>query len=805
MSEAPAGTATASPPTVARTVALTVAVRTLCEFAAKHGDLDARFTPAPTSEQGMAGHRSVVQSRGPGYRAEVSLQGTHGRLQVRGRADGVDLERQLVEEIKTYRGSLARMPENQRALHWAQAKVYGWLLCQQHQAAAWNVALVYFHADRQEEAPPMVQAFDAGELQAFFESLCARFMAWAEREAEHREQRDASLAKLAFVHGSFREGQRALAEAVFLAARRGHCLAAQAPTGIGKTVGTLFPLLKAMPEQSLDKIFFLSAKGPGRGVALEALETLRASGAAPLRVVELVARDKACVHRDKECHPESCPLARGFYDRLPAARSEAAAHGVALSRQALQDVAERHAVCPYYLGQEMARWADMIVGDYNHYFDVSASLHAMTLIHGWRVAVLVDEAHNLIDRARSCYTAELDWATFGQARTAAPALLKKPIDRVARAWRALARAHPEPYQVVPALPATLGQALSTCTQAIGDLLADGVEGPHGLPTALLDFHWAALHFLRLAESYDASHSLVDVATRPPPNGRRGKPQATVCVRNVTPADFLKPRFAAARSVVLFSATLAPMQFYADTLGLPEDTAWLDVASAFSAEQLKVRIVPNVSTRFHRRADSVAPIAALIARQYAQEPGNYLAFFSSFDYLQQVADAFEMRHGDVQMWRQTRSMDDAARQAFLGRFEPQGRGVGFAVLGGAFAEGIDLPGSRLIGAVIATLGLPQVNPVNEALRERLEQRFGAGFDYTYLYPGLRKVVQAAGRVLRTPTDRGSVHLIDERFRRADVRRLLPAWWRIETLDWPHSRPPAGHADAAVTAATIIAPR
>lgn len=799
MPEAPPGDHADARP--APTPPLTVAVRTLCEFAAKHGDLDARFTPSPTAEQGQAGHRSVVQSRGKGYRAEVGLQGAHRHLVVRGRADGVDAERQLVEEIKTYRGSLARMPTNQRDLHWAQAKVYAWLLCEKHQASAWNVALVYFHADRQEEAPPLMQRLDAAELQHFFHTLCERYMAWAESEAAHRAQRDASLTQLPFLHGTFREGQRALAEAVFRAARHGHCLAAQAPTGIGKTVGTLFPLLKAMPEQSLDKVFFLTAKGSGRGVALDALGSIRASGAKPLRAVELVARDKACVHPDKECHPESCPLAKGFYDRLPAARSEAACLDGALAKQALQDVAERHAVCPYYLGQEMARWADVVVGDYNHFFDISASLHASTLIHGWRVAVLVDEAHNLVERARSCYTAELDWALFAAARAVAPAELKKPIERVARAWRALAREQPAPYQVVPQPPAALGQALANCTQAIGDLLADGVQGPHALPTALLEFHWAALHYQRLCESFDASHSLVDVATCAPSTRQRRAAQSTVCVRNVTPADFLQPRFTAARSVVLFSATLAPTQFYADTLGLPENTVWLDVASAFSAEQLKVRIVPTVSTRYSRRADSVAPIAELIHRQFEQEPGNYLAFFSSFDYLQQVATEFEARHGEVPTWQQTRQMDETARQAFLDRFVPQGRGVGFAVLGGSFAEGIDLPGSRLIGAVIATLGLPQLNPVNEALRERLEQRFGAGFEYAYLYPGLRKVVQAAGRVLRTPTDRGSVHLIDERFRRADVRRLLPAWWRIETLSLPTPSP----RNSPTAGATIMAAR
>ncbi|MEK8033651.1 ATP-dependent DNA helicase [Ideonella sp. DXS29W] len=777
------------------------AVRTLCEFAARRGDLDARFTPSPTAEQGMAGHRSVAQSRGPGYQAEVSLQGMHRGLTVRGRADGVDVSRQWVEEVKTYRGALDRMPANQRELHWAQAKVYGWLLCQLHQATEWNVALVYFHADRQEQAPPLVQRLTAAELQAFFEGLCDQYLSWAQQESAHRSTRDICLTALKFVHGEFRPGQRTLAEAVFRAARRGHCLAAQAPTGIGKTLGTVFPLLKAMPEQALDKIFFLSAKGPGRQVGMQALQTLRASGACRLRIVELVARDKACVHPDKECHPDSCPLARGFYDRLPAARSDAV-DGPPLSQQALQEVAERHAICPYYLGQEMARWADVAVGDYNHFFDVSASWHASTLIHGWRVAVLVDEAHNLLDRARSCYSAELDWQAFAAARDSAPPTLKKPLDRVARAWQALARSHAEPYQLVDAPPTRLGQVLTEATQAIGEWMAEGEQGPHGLPTALVEFHWSALHYLRLCESFDASHSMVDVSTRPAGRGHgRGRVEARVSLRNVTPAEFLAPRFAATRTTVLFSATLAPEQFYADTLGLPVDTAWVDIQSSFSSDQLAVHVVPDVSTRFARRADSVAPICRVIADQWATAPGNYLAFFSSFDYLEQVASAIEARHPDIPCWRQRRHMDETARQAFLDRFVPQGQGIGFAVLGGAFAEGIDLPGSRLIGAFIATLGLPQVNPVNEALRERLQQRFGAGFEYAYLYPGLRKVVQAAGRVLRTPSDRGSVHLIDERFRRIDVRRLLPAWWRLQMQF--ASTPNAGCEPAE--AATIIAGR
>jgi Rad3-related DNA helicase len=229
--------------------------------------------------------------------------------------------------------------------------------------------------------------------------------------------------------------------------------------------------------------------------------------------------------------------------------------------------------------------------------------------------------------------------------------------------------------------------------------------------------------------------------------------------------------------VLFSATLNPPEFHRDVLGLPPETARADVESPFSPEQLTVRVVHSISTRFRHRARSVVPIACLMAEQFAACPGNYLAFFASFDYLQQVAECFETRHPQVPAWRQQRSMPERERRDFVDRFVPGGRGIGFAVLGGAFAEGIDLTGDRLIGAFIATLGLPQINDVNEEMQRRMQLRFGAGYEYTYLYPGLQKVVQAAGRVIRTREDRGVVYLIDDRFAQTNVRQLLPSWWGL----------------------------
>lgn len=774
---------TAPPPHPAATVAVSVAVRTLCDFTAKAGDLDLRFTPAPTAQEGIEGHAAVVARRGAGYRAEVSLSGTCGALTVRGRADGWDPAAGRLEEIKTHRGALDRQPANHRALHWAQAEVYGALLCRQEGLAAIELALVYFDIGTETETV-FTRHATAAELWTLLAQRCAAFLAWAAQEQAHRTARNAALAALAFPHADFRTGQRDLAEAVYRTAVSGRCLMAQAPTGIGKTVGTLFPLLKALPgtakSEGLDRIFFLTAKTSGRALALGALQTLRGgpADALPLRALELVARDKACEHPDAACHGESCPLARGFYDRLPGARQAALALP-AWDQPTVRELAAQHAVCPYYLGQELARWADVVVGDYNHWFDSSALLHGLAQALDWRVALLVDEAHNLVERARAMYSARLDPDRWQRLRRCPlPPELKKALDRVQRRWKALLKAHPldaaAPYLVLPDDADTLPPLAEALQQAANALLTHLAEHPVPDPLvpapALLDFAFDALQFTRLLDAAGA-HTLRDLTL-----DAAGTP--TLSLRNVVPAPHLKPRLAAARTLTLFSATLQPQRYHADLLGLPENTAWVDVASPFAAAQLQVHIARHISTRWAHRAASLARISDCIAAQYAERPGHYLAFFSSFDYLAQVAEVFAAAHPGVPVWCQQRGMREAEQAAFLTRFTPGGQGIGFAVLGGAFAEGIDLAGDRLIGAFIATLGLPQVNPVNEQMRQRVDQiasLAGRGYDYTYLYPGLQKVVQAAGRVIRTPEDRGVVHLLDDRYARREVRALLPAWW------------------------------
>ena len=753
-----------------------VAVRALCDFTAREGDLDHRFTPAPSAREGIEGHSLVASRRGADYIAELPLSGAFEGLLVTGRADGFDPVANRLEEIKTHRGSLERMAANQRALHWAQVKVYGALLCAERALEQITLTLVYLDIASGKETL-LNQEASAAELQAFFATQCRRFLAWAEQEADHRQRRNAGLQALRFPHAAFRLGQRELAEDVYKAASTGRCLLAQAPTGIGKTLGTLFPMLSAMPRQQLDRIAFLTMKTPGRRLALDALAMLRASKgdeAQPLRVLELVARDKACEYPDRACHGESCPLAAGFYDRLPVARQAAVEKGW-LDREALREVALAHDVCPYYLGQELARWADVIVGDVNHWFDSHALLHGLAQANDWRTGILVDEAHNLVERARGMYSAELDQQRFNRVRRTLPKALAGPLGRLARQWQSVVKdagledegdPRKPAYRLLTALPEKLVAAAQHVGSAITDYLG---EHPEQASFELQELLFEALAFCRLAERF-GEHSLCDIT-------RHGRGRAVLGLRNLIPADFLSARFNTAHSVVLFSATLNPAHYYRDLLGLPESTPWREVVSPFSARQLEVHIRSDISTRFRDREASIEPMVATMAQQYQRKPGHYLAFFSSFAYLDAALNYFREAHPGVPVFSQTRGMPEAAREAFLARFTPGGKGIGFAVLGGAFAEGIDLPGDRLIGAFIATLGLPPFNDFNEALKARLNARFGRGDDYTYRIPGMIKVVQAAGRVIRSPEDEGVVVLMDDRFAQASVRSLLPSWWSL----------------------------
>jgi DNA excision repair protein ERCC-2 len=663
----------------------------------------------------MEGH-AVVQKRrekAGGYEAELALSGRFEELQVRGRADGFDGVQQQLEEIKTYRGRLDGVRPHHRALHWAQARVYGHLLCQERGLERIKLALVYFQIGSAEETV-LVEECSATELQAFFESQCARYLDWARSEAAHRQARNEAMAQLQFPMPAFRAGQRSWPWPSIArpAGAGGRCLMAQAPTGIGKTLATIFPMLKSMAAvmakgaseadaAGLDKLFFLTAKGTGHGLALHALGQLQQALPACRQAAE-DGRLRHCVSWTcrRATRPASIPTrpAMGSPVRWRVAsltdclRPGTGAATAALGCSGLRTLALLHGICPYYLSQELARWADVVVADYHYYYDSAAMLYALALQQDWRVGVLVDEAHNLLERARSMYTAPLSQFDLAQARQR-DRCCQKALDALQRQWQALNKAQDQAsYQSYESIPGALLGAMQRrgrhrgSTGGAGDRRSCGRSGAAALADhALLGFYWELLHFQALADQF-GPHALFDIhwPRRCSVRSRVRTPSSTLCIRNVVPAPHLAARHAAAQATVLFSGTLSPPGSTAICWAAC-DTAWLDVPAPFAARQLQVHIARHISTRWRDREASLAPMADLIAQQYARQPGNYLCFVSSFDYLQQVAATVERLHPQLPLWQQQRGMDEAGRAEFLARFVEGGQGLGLAVLGGAFPK------------------------------------------------------------------------------------------------------------------------
>jgi DNA excision repair protein ERCC-2 len=748
-----------------------VAIRALVEFAAKSGSLDRRFTPAPSGLEGIDGHKKVTARRHADYTKEVSLSIIFDDITFRGRADGYDPKRHCLEEIKTFYGALERIPDNHRALHWAQAKCYGWLYCAQHDCESINLSLIYFelndeHEYRQDEC------FSAQELKVFFEELAQKYSAWQLQLNNRLQQLHPWVEQLQFPHGTLHKAQRVMAEAVYKACAIGRVVLAEAPTGTGKTLAALFPALKALPRTPVDKLFYLTAKTTGKQLALDNIQLIASdkNQPVPLRALELTAQEKSCLEPAKKCRGDSCQYAHDFYNKLPAARMAAFSIPI-LDKQALNELAAEFIICPFYLAMEMARWVDIVVADVNYYFDGAPLLLGLTQEFDWKPCLLVDESHNLIERGRGMYSAALNRADIRAAQKTAPKEIKTALDKINRCWLQLLKSvatSDENFTILAAPPEQLGYALEDFTSRYSEFLQKNPDHPvqEGITQQVF---FAALNYLRIIDIFDEDFC-VDMQAI-------GSKAEILTLRNLNPAKPLGARLGFAHCGCFFSATLHPAHYYQTLLGLPKTCVHINVPSPFNARQLSVNIAVNLSTRYKDREASINPLCSIVMQQLQDTPGNALVFFSSYEFLQQAELHLrkQLENKDIQLIVQSRQMRERDRDVFIAQFSQHNNLLGLAVLGGAFSEGIDLPGNALKGAFIATLGLPQVNPINEQMRKIMHEKFGQGYDFTYTFPGMQKVIQAAGRVIRTPSDEGYIWLLDQRFANPQIKKLLPQWW------------------------------
>ncbi len=768
-----------------------LSVRELVEFVLRCGSIDSRFSGFDRMNEGSRIHRKLQKAAGDAYEAEVSFKAQRTidgvRYTLEGRADGVIAEQDggfTIDEIKTTAAPAELLTADFNPLHWAQAKCYGAFLCERGGLPGAGVQITYYQIDT-DEIIRHRRAFTAAELEDFLKDTLRRYAPWARMAAQWRGTRNASLRALRFPFPAYRPGQYEMARAVYRTIAGGGRLFCAAPTGIGKTMSTLFPALKAMGEEKGERIFYLTAKTITRQAAEEALARLRqntADSETPLRLkaVTLTAKDKICPLAERNCTPQGCPRADGYYNRVNDALYEFLSARDIFTRADIEAFAEERRLCPFEFSLDLTNWCDCIVCDYNYLFDPVVSLKRF-FAEGGDFIFLVDEAHNLVDRSREMYSASLHKSAvygvkkaLGKAHRRLSAALTKTNREFIALRRRCEEAETRALTLPKGVPELEKQLVRLCAACEG-WLEEHREGE--LHTEVLALYFDVRFFLRIAEEYDEKYTALVFASG-----------SEVCVRLLCldAAPFLEDSLALGRAGILFSATLTPAEYFIRTLGGGEKAKAIGLRSPFAPERLFLAAADTVSTKYADRERTREAVCRLIGAAVNAKAGNYLVFLPSYQYLRDVSDEFAMIYPEIPLAVQESGMDEAAREAFLAQFSAQQTKtlVGFCVLGGIFAEGIDLVGDRLIGSIIVGVGLPQIGPEQDALRDYYEATLGEGFAYAYQYPGMNKVLQAAGRVIRTETDRGLVLLIDSRYRTARYRRLFPPHWaQLQSVESP----------------------
>lgn len=755
-----------------------ISVRELVEFILRSGDIDNRTSGKKDAESMLAGariHRKIQKSMGSDYHAEVSLKHRMSLeefdLQVEGRADGIiDGELVTIDEIKGVYKSLEYLKEPV-GVHLAQAKCYAYIYGVQNEKSEMKIRMTYVNLDTEQKLY-FYEQYTIEELAHWFESVLAEYEKWARFRFAWKRLRNETIKKIQFPY-EYREGQKELAGSVYRSILREKRLFIQAPTGTGKTLATMFPAVKAMGENLSEKLFYLTAKTITRTVAANCLDLLRQQDLR-IKSVLLTAKEKMCFCEEVNCNPEACPYAKGHFDRVNDAVFEILNSDMdQMTREEIQEHARKWQVCPFELSLDISSWTDIIIGDYNYAFDPRAHLKRF-FYEGNKddYVFLIDEAHNLVERARTMYSADIckeDFLELKRILKGKAPKLEKQLGKCNSHLLEFKR-ECENYQVLKDINALYLQLLTLSGELQEYLeIVDDTE----LKKSVTEFYLNLRTFLNTYDGMDESYIIYSQMC---PDGK-----FRLHLFCVHPANRLKEYLQHGRGCVFFSATFLPIQYYKELLsGETEDYA-VYATSCFPPENQLVFIGGDVTSKYTRRGKKeYEKISGYIERMVENKKGNYLVFFPSYEMLEQVYELYEKTSAGQQCIckLQNAHMNEEDREAFLEAFhEKQEQSlIGFCVMGGIFSEGIDLAEERLIGAVIVGTGLPKVCTERELLKQYFEAKGLGGFDYAYLYPGMNKVLQSAGRVIRTAADKGCVILLDERFSRTEYQRLFPREWK-----------------------------
>ena len=753
-----------------------ISVRSLVEFILREGDIDNRVSGSMEKDAMLLGgkiHRKIQSRMGTNYTAEVPLKiqmPCDGFvLQIEGRADGVlkDDGKVLIDEIKGILRSLEHL-EAPVPVHLAQAKCYAYIYAVQNSLKCIDVQMTYCQMET-EEIRRFCQEFEFQELQTWFQDLVTQYEKWAKFEIEWRNVRNDSIRQIEFPF-PYREGQRDLVASVYRTILRKKKLFIQAPTGVGKTMATVFPAVRAVGEGLGEKIFYLTAKTIMRTVAEQAFSLLKEKGLL-YKTITLTAKEKICFCEEAECNPDACPYAKGHFDRVNDAVFDLITHSGDWSREVLEEQAKKHMVCPFEMSLDVSNWADAVICDYNYAFDPQAHLKRFFSESGkGEYLFLIDEAHNLVERGREMYSASLYKEDLLEVRKLVKAedpKLAKGLSECNQQFLELKR-ECEHYQILKSV-SHIALKLMNVLSKLEDYLEECKDAEK--KKRVLDFYFAVRSFLNVHDIMDENYVIFSEMME---DGR-----FQIKLFCVNPAVNLQNYLEQGNSTIFFSATLLPVHYYKKLLSVKKDDYAVYAHSSFPQENKFLFIGTDVSTRYTRRGESTYQrFARYIAVMAEQKKGNYMAFFPSYRFLEEVHTCFlECVDHEVDSICQVSYMDEEQREEFLEEFEQEREKslVAFCVMGGIFSEGIDLTDDKLIGAVIAGTGLPQVCTEREILKQYFNAADMDGFDYAYLYPGMNKVLQSAGRVIRTESD-SVILLLDDRFRAMRYREVFPREWQ-----------------------------
>ncbi len=753
-----------------------ISVRNLVEFILRRGSIDNRKKSNHTALEGAKIHRKLQKEAGDTYEKEVFLKTTVElddiQLTIEGRADGIFQKDGLyyIDEIKTSEPRFEDLEQEQVDLFFHQARVYAYIYCHKQELTEINLQLTYFQTT-EEQITRKTEYQTIEQLDEFFKKLIADYEEWLIFRENWRTVRNASLMALKFPHDNYRKGQRELAVAAYKTIKTKQKLFAEAPTGTGKTVSTLFPTLKAIGEESGERVFYLTAKTITRQVAEDAMVAFNDAGA-EVKSVTLTAKDKICFLDETTCNPDQCPYANGYYDRINEGLWDLLNHENQITREVIETYAKKHTLCPFELSLDVSLWCDVIIGDYNYLFDPTVYLRRFFEEEKNEDNIfLIDEAHNLVNRSREMYSAELSYRGAKNVYTIVPKEFKKlrrRINKLLKEFDKIQELSNEDgwdyhHQKAPAESLiTAGYQLS---EVIQEWLAEYPE--HAIQETILPFYFDLLHFLKISEFYDDHYETTVEKTYH---------DFVIKEFCIDPSLFLEQSLDKGRSSLLFSASFSPLSYYQETLGGKESLAYR-LPSPFPEENQQVLIANYIETTYRKREESSSRLVETINQFISGKTGNYFIFFPSYQYLDQTVAAFKERYPEVRVLIQETVMNETERENFLANFkiDPAETLVAFCVLGGIFSEGIDLRGTRLIGSMIVGVGLPQMNHEQELIKEYYDEKDNLGFAYAYQLPGMNKVLQAAGRVIRDTTDEGIVVLADRRFATRNYRQLFPNHW------------------------------